>query len=125
MNTTFENAKVGDRVWSVEYGWGTIEAIGKGAYPVVVSFDCGISIAHTFSGNDGSVKLQTLFWDEIKIEAPPRPKRKVVKKQKLWAVINCHGVIVSVFTKQENALTYAQSWRLDCIEIPVTYEVEE
>jgi hypothetical protein len=22
METTFENARVGDRVWSVEYGWG-------------------------------------------------------------------------------------------------------
>jgi hypothetical protein len=40
MTTTFENAKVGDRVYSSVHGWGKISAVTNGAeYCLMASFD--------------------------------------------------------------------------------------
>jgi len=124
METTFENARANDRVWSVEYGWGTVEFVSKGIYPVVVSFDCGIDVAHTFSGSAGSFGLQTLFWDEVKIEAPPRPKRKVVKKVEKWVNIYPERQSI-VHDNKKIADSAASDMRIACVKLTGEYEVEE
>ena len=38
MTTTFETAKVGDRVLSPVKGWGTIQAIVDSEYPIIVYY---------------------------------------------------------------------------------------
>lgn len=70
----FKNAKVGDRAWSFEYGWGTITHIFYGKeYPIIFKSDtnkiCNIMI-------DGKRDVKdinpSLFWDEIKFEIPKK-----------------------------------------------------
>lgn len=39
MTTTFETAKVGDRVWCITAGWGEVRRIDSTkAYPIAVDF---------------------------------------------------------------------------------------
>jgi hypothetical protein len=124
METTFENARVGDRVWSVEYGWGTVESVSKGVYPVVVSFDCGIDVTYTFSGMPRSSGLQTLFWDEVKIEAPPRPRRKVKRTIEGWANVYSNELLTFHDSKEDadNEVSYN---RIACVKLTGEYTVEE
>lgn len=81
--TTFENAKVGDRVYYIERGWGTIIEVYCGELKFKPDLD---GISHTFKKDGkyaGSASIkgqQVLFWDEVKIDAPERPKRKVKKE---------------------------------------------
>jgi hypothetical protein len=77
MSTTFENARVGDRVWSVRYGHATITALHIDPdYPVVVKFDKQINFkTYTIQGKETERELQTLFWQEIKFEVPEQPSR--------------------------------------------------
>lgn len=73
----FKDAKVGDRVWSVTCGWGTID-YGKwsATYPLHVQFDIHRAKIYTLDGySDLSDTGPSLFWDEVKITPPPRPKR--------------------------------------------------
>jgi hypothetical protein len=77
MSTTFENAKVGDRVWSVRYGHGAVAAVYSDPnYPLVIKFERYVnSKSYTFQGNENHHELQTLFWQEIKFEVPKQPPR--------------------------------------------------
>jgi hypothetical protein len=77
MSTTFENAQVGDKVWSVRYGHGAIVALHIDPnYPVVVKFERQINLkTYTIQGKETERELQTLFWQEIKFEAPKQPPR--------------------------------------------------
>lgn len=77
MTTTFENARVGDRVWCSINGWGIVSLIDKGSnYPIEVYFDNGQDDSYTFCGNAFVHSVwRTLFWDEVEIIAPPQPKR--------------------------------------------------
>jgi hypothetical protein len=76
--TTFENAKVGDRVWSIVNGLGVIFNIQDTSiydYPLIVAFDDDDGASYTISGLKHKSESRTLFWDEIKFEAPPQPPR--------------------------------------------------
>ena len=75
MTTTFETAKVGDRVWSLQLGWGKIIKINDhSSYPVVVEYDSGGSVIFTLDGRLYKNHItQSLFWDEVVIEAPTKP----------------------------------------------------
>jgi hypothetical protein len=75
MSTTFEEAQVGDAVWSVRFGHGTIDSIYNDPNrPLVIRFS---KYAHprsyTVQGQEFPNELQTLFWQEIKFEAPTKP----------------------------------------------------
>jgi len=85
----FEDAKVGDRVWSIVYGWGKIkqadvDIVGPD-FKLEVEFlnsrdrnESHIYIVYTLEGKNGlSDKYPTLFWDEVKITPPPKPKKEV------------------------------------------------
>ena len=81
--TTFENAKVGDRVWCLLYGWQTIESTDFNInYPIATKKG-----TYTY---DGKVQLssqnRTLYWDEIVITTPskPLPKLEVDTKVLVW-----------------------------------------
>lgn len=87
MTTTFETAKVGDRVWASVSGWGTIKSIDDSEYPITVYYDNGEYDTYTIDGvlfKDGG--LQVLFWDEVVIEAPvkPMPALQVDAKVLVW-----------------------------------------
>ena len=71
----FRNAKVGDRVWYIAKGWGTIVEINEDReYPIVFIADVDSFCTFTFDGKrDVNDKNPSLFWDEIKYEIPEKP----------------------------------------------------
>jgi hypothetical protein len=76
MSTTFENAKIGDKVYSTVLGWGEIESIDmSNSYPILVRFfHDNSSTGYTIEGYYYSnIPIQSLFWDEVVIEAPKKP----------------------------------------------------
>ena len=87
--TTFENAKVGDKVWDVRHSYGIIENISKNEYGITVSFnkpnvhwlliekytiDGFMDFAHSYS------EERSLFWEKPKFEIPTRPRQKKILK---------------------------------------------
>lgn len=78
MTTTFETAKVGDKVWSIVYGWGEIsDILPHEKYPIEVTFNSTDNFyedQYTYCGKALiTLPSQSLFWDEIKIVAPSKP----------------------------------------------------
>ena len=69
--TTFEDAKVGDRVWDLFYNqWFTITDINmEYKYPIQTDLN-----SYTI---DGRINMESrgrrLFWDEVTITPPPKP----------------------------------------------------
>lgn len=81
--TTFEDAKIGDKVYSSMFGWGEIIYIDESnRYPLGVRF-LNTAIDNYYFTLEGfyhiDTPIQSLFWDEVKIEAPKKPiKMKLV-----------------------------------------------
>ncbi|MCI4437059.1 MAG: hypothetical protein JHC33_09660 [Ignisphaera sp.] len=74
--TTFETAKVGDKVYSPTFGWGEISSIREHSdYPINVHFrNYTVYKTFTIKGHfyaDSAV--QSLFWNYVHIEAPTKP----------------------------------------------------
>jgi hypothetical protein len=86
MMDQFE-VKVGDKLWSMRYGWGKVTRICKDDdYPLCLEFENGY---YTFTREFKEYKEeinQSLFWDEIKFEIPkkPLPKLKVNAVLEVW-----------------------------------------
>ena len=78
----FENAKEGDRVWSMRHGWGTISHIDEHKrHGIDVVFDhSGKNGLFAFCGRDYIEDLYpTLFWDVVWFSVPQKPiKMKLV-----------------------------------------------
>jgi hypothetical protein len=74
--TTFETAKIGDKVFSLIFGWGEIKNINWcNLYPICVRFD-SINGERCFTSEGffyKDARIQSLFWDEVTIEAPVKP----------------------------------------------------
>jgi hypothetical protein len=77
QTTTFENAKIGDKVYSPTFGWGEIEFIDMDAtnYPICVLFlHDNTSTGYTLEGyHYHDLQIQSLFWNKVDIEAPVKP----------------------------------------------------
>jgi hypothetical protein len=75
--TTFENAKIGDKVYSTVFGWGEIKSITWcNSYPISVRFSSINGEPRCFTPEGYFYKdahIQSLFWDEVYIEAPVKP----------------------------------------------------
>ena len=73
--TTFEGAKIGDRVWCITRGWGEITGIyNHSSYPIHVKYYSTGYDTFTFGGYLlESCVMRSLFWDEVKIAAPQKP----------------------------------------------------
>ena len=86
--TTFETAKVGDKVWCLYYNkWFTITNIRKeDAYPIKTEIN-----SYTLDGRLNTHSIRTLFWDEVIITPPPKPlpKLEVDTKVLVWDNSNC------------------------------------
>lgn len=78
MTTTFENARVGDKVYCLMSGWGKMSGIrDEEDYPLIVSFLCE---AKTYTVDGKTCKtdcMPTLYWDKPEIIAPEQPKRTI------------------------------------------------
>ena|SRR3990167_11041888 len=130
--TTFENARVGDRVYWLTLGmWGEIVNIVP-AYSeeprLEVRFADEGSISFywfTRSGSSGRIsgESQTLFWDEVKIIPPPRPKRMVKKEIDVRVVRDESGIFA--IPVQTTILAYTGKVPTYIGEGKLTYEVEE
>jgi hypothetical protein len=122
--TTFENAKVGDRVWSVGMGWGEIVQIEERC--IYVSFGkTSPTIRYTKHGREHIDVNQTLFWDEIKIVPPLRPKRKVTKTVERWAVISIYDGYTTYYEEDINHYYEKFPIEFKVVKLTGTYEVEE
>jgi hypothetical protein len=82
--TTFEDAKVGDKVYSPAFGWGEISYIYTSKkYPLSIKFydDPDEDYEFTFEGYYfKDVPRQSLFWDEVHIKAPIKPVKLATTK---------------------------------------------
>lgn len=72
----FRNAKVGDRVWDLRFGWGAVTNIEETAiYPITVLF--GNNRGDRSYTTDGKISIDdinpTLFWGETKLEITVKP----------------------------------------------------
>lgn len=75
----FSNAKIGDRVWSSMFGWGTIEEIDlKATYALLVSFDeCDGKERYSLYGYCSiSHLVPTLFWNEFHIPSDEEDRKQ-------------------------------------------------
>ena len=81
--TTFEDAKVGDRVWCLYFDeWSTITDINMECkYPIQTDLN-----SYTIDGRMNIRRGRTLFWDEVVITPPekPLPKLEVDTKVLVW-----------------------------------------
>lgn len=77
MTTTFEDARVGDRVWSAAHGWLTVITVMPDKMYSIEAMDkfSRNTASFTTAGELFSGMAQCLFWDEIKFTAPPMPER--------------------------------------------------
>ena len=126
--TTFENAKVGDKVWWSDIGErGTVvEITNCTVHPLRVSFPgvcrpLGFSLKGYVVNPDHPLdQKQTLFWDEIEFEVPTRPKRRVRKKKIVWA--NIYEDESAIFHESEEDARGAAHDR--AVATAVTFEAE-
>lgn len=90
MTTTFENARAGDRVWDFNLLRGEIIRIvepdqyNRENRTLLVRFANNNDVWFRADGVACGRVVCTLFWDEIKFEPPPQPKRKVKKIIKVF-----------------------------------------
>ena len=136
----FKNAKVGDRVWSFEFGWGTIIEIKHNiTFPILVKFSeisASYPCSFTFSGKRFNETKQTLFWDEIKFEIPKRKVKKwiavcvfdkirlvMVKNSSLGktdTLLDVNSDALALFDTKEEALKC-----VPCVKYTFEVEIEE
>ena len=112
---TFEDAKVGDRVFHYKYGWKTISHIKEeNNYPIIVDHD----FSYTYNGfAEKTDSNPSIFWDEVKIVPPskPLPKLEVDTKVLVWdseKKVKLHRHF-SHFEKNGKIVTFAEgrtSW---------------
>jgi hypothetical protein len=86
----FENAQIGDRVWSLRYGWGIIKHIRPNTKRVLeVFFSINVNSTLADFTTDGKRSVwdlhPELFWNEFKIppEAFIKPLPKLEKDTKV------------------------------------------
>jgi hypothetical protein len=135
MEEMFRGAKVGDKVWDFLFGWGFVIGVdfGDEEYPISVEFnDKEQNIWYSYSGVRIGTGVPTLFWDEVKFVAPPKPKRKVKKELEGW--LNIYYFSGEMFVKcyktkaEAEADRYGDEERIEearRIEVEVECEVEE
>ena len=89
MTNEFTKEDIGKKVYCIRNGWGIMKALTGGTkYPFIARFARngeGWTEAYTaegcyMTGDENPI----LFWDEVKIIPPPRPKQKTKKEITLY-----------------------------------------
>ena len=132
MIERFKDAKVGDRVWSDRWGWGQvteIRSINSTEYPILVEFNVNGRHqfnTYTFSGRDYIHHIHpSLFWDEIAIISPPKPKRRVKKVLEGWVNMYIHSRGEWMWDTEEEAIENKSAGYATTVKMVGEYEVEE
>ena len=76
-NEMFSDAKVGDKVYCLKHGWGTITGLSPDDLcPIEFKSDRGIPDYYTDTGRRLPIDAEpTLYWGKPEIIAPPKPVR--------------------------------------------------
>lgn len=114
--TTFETAKVGDRVWCLLHGWHPIiDTQHNVNYPILTRKG-----SYTIDGRNYSNNGRVLFWDEVIITPPPKPLPKLEVDTKVLVWDNEDKLVrkryFSHFDDNNNIHVFAQgatSWTKD------------
>ena len=93
MTTTLEDAKVGNKVWDSRKGWGVVNELRYSSdYPILVDFADDYE-SYTLDGYYYKDDVNpSLFWDEIVIEAPPKPLPDLPVDTKVYVWSNADGL---------------------------------
>lgn len=120
-------AKVGDRVLSLKYGWGTVERIDS--FCTTHSFKVVFGSRRDWYTVNGKLFVDDfvpdLYYGPPEIIGPSKPKRMVKKTVKKWMNVYESGDCHHVFGTKESADFGAYSDRIACVELTGIYEVEE
>ena len=122
-------AKAGDRVYSLQSGWGTVRRVlPDDSYPISVDFDEYEDdiLCFTTDGKDGvGDAYPDLYYGPPEIIGPPKPKRTVKRTLKRWVNVYANNSGNHSFPTKEAADRYSALGRIACVELTGTYEVEE
>lgn len=120
MTTTFEAVKVGDRVWDIGKGWGTVqEVLCESRWPVQVRFDTSYQDSYTYAGGITEPAPRTLFWDELVIPIKPLPKLKVDTLVRVWDRSRDHAKL-RYFSHFEGTKIFTYGWGATSITADAT-----
>lgn len=132
MTETFKNVKVGDKVYSIGCGNGTVESVTgiNYDYHFRVEFkmkrnDSKIIIPYTIDGKmDAFNEIADLYWGKPEIIAPGKPKKMVKVEENVW--INCYKRRPkSIHLTEAEANSRRLYLHTDPIPGILTYEIEE
>jgi hypothetical protein len=75
----FDDAKIREKVWDYNYGWGEIIVVDRSDTPIKVLFkykdkEAWFDSKGVECDSSRPTRTPTLFWDEVKIVPPERPK---------------------------------------------------
>lgn len=124
---------IGRRVWDLTRGFGTISDYDDkennldSVYIVTVRYDTHGELSYSTTGKYLPFLNPQLFWDELKFEEPPKPKRKIKRQTELWGNVYLHPQAYTItYSSREEADKYAcKSNRVACVRLTGEYEVEE
>jgi hypothetical protein len=131
MIDNFETAEKGTMLWSIRYGWVTVEVIiPESPSPIHVTYvmDGHLKrVSFTSSGReDTQDKNQTLFWDVVEFLPPLKPKRMMTKTAVVYLIppdldkfispIPRYGTLVQVYKEPDEGSS---------VKLTVFYEKEE
>ncbi len=136
MTTTFENAKLGDRVYT--FLGGKPDQDGHNATiadirhqdvtsPLRVVMDAlsDRQFSYLFDGRYfRDFREQCLFWRKPDFVVPEQPKRKVKKTLTGWLDVYPHHA-EGLYQTRDAAESFALPGRIACVHISQGYEVEE
>lgn len=124
--TTFENCRVGDKVYYMDMEAIVYRVEQESGYPILIKLREGVTISFTIDGRGFVHGPQVLFWAPVKVEAPPRPKRMVRNTADGGVNFYPHGIVIYTFNTGQEADRSATSDRLGkAHHIIHEYEVEE
>jgi len=87
MENDFSDVKADDKVFHVIHRYGTVVEVLDNSFKAIFTDQNNtlLTLWFFFDGRcNRSEKNPSVFWDEVKITPPPKPKRKVEKIIELW-----------------------------------------
>jgi hypothetical protein len=127
MKAQFADVKKGDKVWSINHGWGKVTSRHSTTFCVYHETK-NKTIWYTLNGERRykDDQGQTLFWDEITVTPPPKPQREVVHEVERWVNVYANGKSLTYICEEAaNDDRYIFSDRIACVKLTGTYTTME